>query len=70
MGPLHSLHLGDVSEDSVWSQVDALREVRIERNKRLRFFSSMTQTEIKNYPPTSKKKLGKVGNYLPYVKAS
>lgn len=34
MGPLHSLHLGAVSEDCAWSQVDALREVRMEREKR------------------------------------
>ena len=54
--PLHSLHLAVVSEDSVWSYLGALREVRNEREKtenRLNFFfRSIIQMEIENYPPT------------------
>lgn len=52
MGPLHSLRLGVVSEDSVWSQEDALREVGIER--KTEFFPSIIQSEIENKPPIAR----------------
>ena len=61
MEPLHSLHLGVASEDSVWSHLGALREVRNEREKtknRLNFFSKYNPNGNWKLPPTKSKGKG------------